>query len=783
MTRTPISSVELGQLKMSQRIEFAIGAPIAPTGRQLSSLLTMVTTTLAFAVSLVVIGQAEPILAQQSTERSSPVAYAHPTDAQPSIDGHLDDAVWQEATPLTSFTQREPADGEPASERTEVRLLYDADALYVGVWAYDSRAGEIVPGEAIRDFEVTDADAIIMVFDTFNDDQNGFVFGTTPAGIEYDGQVASAGSGGGFFLGGGSNSSRRFQAGAGGGFNKNWDGSWEVAATQDGDGWYAEFRIPFNTLRYDSTNDEWGLNISRRVRRLNEEAFWAQVPREFNLYRLDYAGTIRGITPPIRRAVTLNPYVVGSTARDYNVAGSTFNENLDVGGEAKAQITQGLTLDLTVNTDFAQVEVDDAQVNLTRFPLLFPEKRPFFLENAGFFTVGGGGVDLFFSRRIGIDAGAPVAIKGGGRLSGRAAGLNVGLLHIQTDGLLEGSDRSSWSVARVAKELPGRSRIGGIFTGRSSDLTGDDNQVYAVDAQLGLGDQVTLTSYFARSQTSDAPSGNAFDVTGGVTTRSFRGNATIQQVGQDFDAQIGFVPRRGHQYSQLFAMYYLRPNSVFREVRPHISYFTFRNRSDAAEQGFEISSRWHIDSHWQWDSGMELHTGVNYVTEGLYETFDIRGVDVSVPAGIYRGWERALVFFTDQSRSVSFNSRFNWGAFLSGSKRTSSGDITYRYSDRSSLTAAVSYNDVDLPEGAFTATLASLKLGYFFTPRIYLQGLVQYSDQIDQWSTNLRFGWLNTAGTGLFIVYNDVQGFDTLRGPQGRSLFIKFTRQFNVAGF
>ena len=733
-------------------------------------------------LALALVG-AEVLAAQQSPIGSAPVATVQRIDARPVIDGRPDEAVWQSVSPLTGFIKREPNDGARASERTEVRLLYDSDAIYVGVWAYDSRADQIVPGEAIRDFEVTDADAVIMVFDTFKDEQNGFVFGTTPAGIEYDGQVASAGSGGGFFLGGGSNNQRRFQAGAGGGFNKNWDGSWEVAATQDGEGWYAEFRVPFNTLRYGSEVEQWGFNISRRVRRLNEEVFWSAVPREFNLYRLDFAGALEGLEPPLRRAVTVTPYALGSTARDYSVAGSEFVENSEFGGEAKAQITQGLTLDLTVNTDFAQVEVDDAQVNLTRFPLLFPEKRPFFLENAGFFTVGGGGVDLFFSRRIGIDDGAPVPIKGGGRLSGRAAGLNVGLLHIQTDGLLDGSDRSSWSVARVAKELPSRSRVGGIFTDRRSDLSGDNNQVYAMDAQVGLGDAVTVTSYFARTETEGASSGEAFDVTAGVTTRAFRGNATIQQVGQDFDAQIGFVPRRGHRYYQLFGMYNIRPTSVFRELRPHISYFTYRNRADVAPQGFEISSRWHIDNHWQWDSGMELHTGANHVTEGLYEPFTIPGVGVTVPVDVYRGWEAQFVFFTDQSRALSFNSRLNWGSFLSGSKRTPSADVTYRYGDRSSITAALAYNDVDLPEGTFTTTLGSVKLGYFFTPRIYMQGLVQYSTQVDRWSTNLRFGWLNTAGTGLFVVYNDVQGFDTLQGPQGRSLFIKFTRQFNLAGF
>ena len=721
-------------------------------------------------VPTVVMGQQSPQTATAVRSTSAPV-----------IDGVLLDAVWQSAPVLTDFIQREPMDGQPASERTEVRVLYDEDAIYIGIWAWDSRAGEIVPGEAIRDYEVTDADAVIMVLDTYNDDQNGFVFGTTPAGIEYDGQVASAGAGGGFFLGGGGNSSRRFQAGAGGGFNKNWDGSWEVASGVDGDGWYAEFRIPFSTLRYGSDVEEWGLNISRRIRRLNEEVFWSAVPREFNLYRLDFAGDLAGLAPPFKRAVTVTPYVLGSTERDYAAGETEFDENAEIGGEAKVQVTQGLTLDLTLNTDFAQVEVDDAQVNLTRFPLLFPEKRPFFLENAGFFTVGGGGADMFFSRRIGIDDGSPVPMKAGGRLSGRTQGLNVGLLHIQTDGVLENSGRNSYSVARVAKELPSRSRIGALFTDRRSDTDRDENQTYAIDAQVGLGDQVTLTSYLAKTKTPDLTESDiAWDLTGTLAMRSVRANVTVQEIGESFNPEIGFVPRRGHRYYQTFAQYIYRPSKIWRELRPHVSYFTYRNTSSAAASGFEISSRLHVDSHWAWPSGMEMHTGANYVTEGLYEDFDIPGVGVTVPQGMYQGWEGALVYMTDQSRAFSLNTRFNWGSFLSGNKRTSSGDLTYRLGDRSSATWALSYNDVELPEGKFAATLTSFKLGWFFTPRIYMQGLVQYSDQVDQWSSNLRFGWLNTAGTGLFIVYNDVQGFDSLMGPQGRSVFIKYTRQFNL---
>ena len=720
-----------------------------------------------------------------ATDAEAPgTAVATPTDTPPVIDGIPDEQAWDAASPLTDFTQREPADGEPASEATELRILFDQDAVYIAVWAYDSQADAIVTGESIRDYEVTDADAVIMVFDTYNDQQNGFVFGTTPAGIEYDGQVAAQGSGGGFFLGGGFNNRRRFQAGAGGGFNKNWDGSWTVATSRDDQGWYAEFRIPFSTLRYGSETETWGFNVSRRIRRLNEEDFWSAVPREFGLYRLDFAGQLAGVVPPFRRAATVTPYVLGSTERDYtDPAQTSFGQQAEFGGEAKVQVTQGMTLDMTVNTDFAQVEVDDQQVNLTRFSLLFPEKRPFFLENAGFFTVGAGGADLFFSRRIGISGGQPVPIKGGGRLSGRMAGLNVGLLHIRTGGVEAADPENAYSVARIAKELPNRARLGGLFVNRGSNFDGDYNRTYAVDGRVGIGDQLTLTSFLARTDTPEMEGADqAWDLTAAWSSRSFRGNVTVREIGENFNPEVGFVPRDGHRYYQVFWLWNYRPESIFREIRPHVSYFTYRTVRTGVESNFNETTRWHVDSHWEWPSGMEFHSGANYVTEGLYEPFEIRGTDVVVPTGIHSGWESAVVFFTDQSRTLSFNSRWNWGSFLSGSKRTSNADLTIRRGNRSSATLRVVYNDVSLPQGDFTTTLAGINLGYFFTPRIYLQSLIQYSNQIDTWSANVRFGWLNTAGTGLFIVYNEVQGLESLTGPLGRSVYLKFTRQVNLLG-
>jgi hypothetical protein len=714
----------------------------------------------------------------QDSERK---ALASRIDAPPVIDGILREGVWTDGVEITGFTQREPFTGEVASERTEIKVLFDDGAIYVGVWAFDGDANAIIPGDRIRDTELSNSDAVVLAFDTYDDEQNAFVFATTPSGIEYDGQVSNEGRGGGYFLGGGFGGGRQ-QSGAGGGFNKNWDGSWNVATSRDESGWYAEFRIPFNTLRFGS-NDTWGFNVARQIRRRNEESFWAPIPREFNLYRLNYAGELAGLELPFRRLASLTPYTLTSTSRNYAAGDNEFDEQFELGGEAKVQLTQSLTLDATYNTDFAQVEVDDQQVNLTRFSLLFPEKRPFFLENAGFFAVGGSGADLFFSRRIGIANGQQVPIQGGARVSGRAAGFNVGLLHIGTDGLEGTQDPNRYSVARVARELPNRSRIGGAFISRDGDATGDYNRTYAVDGQLGLGEAFTLTTWGARTATPGLTGEDAaFNATAGWSSLNWRGNVQYQHFGENFNPEVGYLRRTGHDYYQVFLMRNLRPAKVFREIRPHVSYFTYRSDKTGIEDGFEESARLHIDTHWEFPDGMELHTGANWIREGLTEPFTFFGTDVTVPAGTYDGWEFATRFWTDESAKVSFNGGANIGSFFSGSRRNINGTVTLRSGASLSTALRLDHNDVTLAEGDLATTLAGVNFGYFFTPRIYLQSLVQYSTQLDNWSANVRFGWLNTAGTGLFIVYNDVRGIQDLSGPQGRSLIIKFSRQFNVLG-
>jgi len=736
---------------------------------------TALLRTLALGCALAA-GSSQPLFAQVS-------APAVRIADELVIDGTLSEAAWSELPLLSDFVQRIPRDGEPATLPTEVRIGHDESALYIGVRALDDQPSLIVPGEALRDYDLAQSDAIMLIFDTYHDGVNGFVFGTNPAGIQYDGQVVDQGSGSGRrrrSLGSGGG---RQMGGAGDGFNLNWDGSWEVATSRDRSGWSAEFRIPFSTVRYRAGKQQnWGLNVLRRVRRVNEESTWSPIPREFDFNRVSEAGMLTGIEPPAVRAVQVIPYVLGSSVRNYAIGEPDFNETGEIGGDAKVQITQGLTLDLTYNTDFAQVEVDDIQTNLTRFSIQFPEKRPFFLENSGMFSVSGGGADLFFSRRIGIARNANrLPIQGGGRLSGKAAGLNVGLLHIRTEELEGVQSAQAYSVVRLARELGNRTSIGGAFLQRDGlDLTDDYNRTYAVDGQLGIGSAWNFNAVAARTETPGLDGRDHMVSTSArYSSRSLNVNANVHEVGEDFNPEVGFLRRSGYRSFRVLAMTFIRPTDLFglRELRPHINYNTIRD----LETGFEETAEVHVDSHVEWDSGMFFSPAFNWKREGLELPFEIAD-GVIVPPGTYDGWEMEWRFYTNPSAPISFETAFTNGAFLSGHRRGHSAVVSFRHGSALSTGVRFEYNNVDLPEGHFTTRLAGLRVGYFFTPQIYLQSLVQYSDQADNWSANVRFGWLSLAGNGLFVVYNQANGVDAREGPLNKGLTIKFSRQFTVWG-
>ncbi len=708
-----------------------------------------------------------------------PTAQAVRVDSGPRFDGTLDDPLWARAPVLTSFVQHEPFDGRPASERTEVRILFDAQAIYIGARLFDSDPAGIVRGEVRRDANLADQDAFIIVLDTYLDRQNAFVFGTTPAGIEHDGQVTKEGEGG---FGGPTSTPPSGQSGAP---NLNWDGTWKVLTTVDSAGWTAVFRIPFETLRYaGGKTQSWGLNLARYIRRRNEEDFWAPVGRQYSLYRVSLAGTLEAVEPPARRVALVTPYALGTVRRDF-VNATAADASAQFGGDAKLGVTPSLTLDLTYNTDFAQVEVDEQQINLTRYNLFFPEKRPFFLENAGTFAVGTPqSVELFFSRRIGIGAASqPVPLFGGGRLTGKAGGFTVGLLDIQADrvpvGAAAATPPDNYAVGRVLHELPNHSRIGAIAVSRlNTDSSGDYNITLGADSRIGIGDKVSIDAWAAHTETpSRTGASNAVNLTGSYTTRKWELGLGARSVTADFDPEVGYLERPAFRYYTFRILRHLRTPRIswFRETRPHI---TFRQYDDP--EGRPQSRLIHIDSHFLFANGAFFEApGLNFTREALQAPFAI-AEKVTLQPGIYDWFEFVSNFNTNLSAPLSVGGTATIGGFYTGHHTGLASNFTLRPNEKFNAAVRVNYENVHLAEGNFERVLLGLKLAYAFTPSIYLQSLTQYNNQNRSFSANVRFGWLGPAGTGLFVVFNEGRQTGSDARPLDRAFVLKFTRQFDL---
>jgi uncharacterized protein DUF5916 len=736
------------------------------------------------ALALLVRAAAGQNIASQSPtsdDRPPRVGAARVISQAPAIDGRLNEGVWREAAPFAEFVQRELHEGDAVTERTEVRILTDREALYVGAWLYDREPGGIVPGEKVRDVPLENSDYVAIILDTYLDRQNGFVFATTPTGVEYDGQVVKEGEGGGILQSG----QTRAQSGSMGGFNLNWDGSWTVATSTDSSGWYAEFRIPFSTLRYGGgATQTWGLNLARGIRRRNEEAFWSFIPRQFNLYRLSRAGTLEGIQVPIRRVATVTPYVLGGVHRNYLVDDEARHAR-EFGADLKYGLTPALTLDLTYNTDFAQVEVDEQRTNLTRFPLFFPEKRPFFLENAGVFSAGTPqAVELFFSRRVGIDTlGNPVPIRGGGRVTGRLAGLTVGALQIFTDRVGAVQPPTSYSVARLTRELSARSRVGVLAVQRIATDDGHDrNGTYGVDGRVGISDAWTIDWWGARTETPGLTGDDAgYSARVGYQTRDWSNSVRYAWVGEDFNPEVGFLNRfGGYEYYEIAFLRNVRKPSWtwLKQWIPHASY-----RGYYGLDGYYESGQIHLDlTEVELANGGRFGPELNIYREGLREPFAIAR-DVTLPARSYDYASVGLDFATNPSAPISLSLRGDFGGLYDGTRTGGTGTLTVRRGASLTSSLLADYNDVHLDEGNFVRYLVGTRLGYFFTPRIFAQSLVQYNNQARVWAANARFGWLNTAGTGLFVVFNDgreADGFFRWVRPQARSVVVKYTRQFGT---
>ena len=735
----------------------------------ISTLLITVTNTIAFTSGA-------------ESRTSNFEVNALQVDTSPVIDGDiLNDPVWQTALPAKHFWQTAPYEGDPASEQTEVKIIYISSTLYIGVVCYDRDPSGIVVTHSRRDGSLVNTDCIQILLDTFHDKQNGFLFGTNPSGIEYDAQISNEGQG-------------QFGGEGAGGFNLNWDASWEVKTQISNIGWCAEFAIPFRSIRFAKAESQtWGINFQRNIGRRNENAYWAKLPRHFDIQKVSLAGTLTGLHGIGQKNLKLIPYVLSESNQNY-LYQSDVNWDGNFGADAKYSLSPSMTLDITYNTDFAQVEVDEQQINLDRFNLFFPEKRLFFLENAGYFSIGSPGeVELFFSRRIGIYEGSEVPIAGGARLSGKVGGWNVGLLNMQTRStnieryeedsiVLDTVSANNYTVTRLSKELPNRSAVGGIFINRIG--TGiyapdnDYNRTLGFDGRLGIGKYLNLSGFAAHTFT-PALKGNehAFNFQANYNSEAWLFDATYTEVADNFNPEVGFLHRSGYRSPTFRALYRYRPKNWlgFMELRPHISYHGYWNFN-----GFQETGRLHVDNHWEWRSGYEVHTGVNFIHEGVQEAFEIYP-DIYVSEGKYNNTEAQLVFNTNQTEWWSFSVRSYIGGFFGGNRVSLSSSLLFRVGDFFQTEFSLARNDIKLPEADFITNLLQARINYSFTPHLFISTLFQYNDRDDILAANVRFGWQRTANSGLFLVYNDLRveeigAFNT----RYRSFSVKYSHLFDL---
>ena len=689
-----------------------------------------------------------------------------------TIDGALDEEAWRTAQPADAFVQAEPHEGEPASELTEVRIAYDRNALYIGVVCHDTPPAVLVVNDIRKDFGTGEQDSFELILDTFADRRNGFVFVVNPAGAKSDTQIANEGRD----------------------VNTNWDAVWNVATTRSENGWTAEIRIPFKTLRFERGADRiWGVNFSRHIRRKNEVDYWSPVPRVYNLYRASMAGSLGGLPDASQgRNLRVKPWIAADVTR--GLAGDDFDRDAHAGLDVKYGVTPSLTLDVTVKPDFAQAEADEQQVNLTQFSLFFPEKREFFLENSGMFYFGDipresrlGNARfappeeemlLFFSRRIGLtDKGEEIPIAAGGRLTGRVGRTGVGLMTIQTQDV-PGRAGDNYTVLRGRRDILRNSDVGAIFLSRqSAGASSDRNQVAGVDANFRFVRALSLNGFLSRSWTPGVDGGEMAGKGSVVWNDNFlHTQYSLLSVGDNFRDDIGFIKRRGIR--KHFADFGIRFRPEWwrklgiRELHPHTRYNIYTDQSNT-----KVTHTNHIAMAWFFERGGYLELQWNPRFERITVPFAIRP-DQSFAVGSY-GWnEYVLELETDHSRKVSGSALITSGGFWSGSQVSTKVGVLFRPSYHLTFDVALQRNDIHLPAPMhdFVTNLVTTRIGYAFNTRTFLDTLVQYNTDLKQLSANIRFDLIHRPLSDLFIVYNEQQLTETpIPINTGRGLIVKYT--------
>jgi hypothetical protein len=699
----------------------------------------------------------------------------------PKIDGVLDEAVWQSAIPIDTFIQQEPLEGQPASDRTEVRVLYDQGHLFIGVHAYASLS--VIATEMRRDADrLFDEDNFQVILDTFHDSRNAFMFLTTPLGAKLEQQVFDEGEGGG--------------RGTTSNVNRNWDGVWDAAARLTDDGWTAEISIPVNTLRFAKGDEQvWGINFQRHIRRKNEMAFWAPIPKAYSLTRVSLAGELTGLRGlSLGWDLKLKPFLIGGVrdVRTSRTAGST-SAIRDIGFDARYGVTPGLNLDLTVNTDFAQVEVDEQQVNLTRFGLFFPEKRDFFLENSNLFTVGTGSsftstpvqTDLFFSRRIGLsDTGTPIPIVGGARLAGKSGSHNIGLLNVQTEEAF-GRPGENFFVSRYSRDIFKRSRVGALFinkdaVGRAPSAAAalgwngstHYNRTMSVDTNLAISGNIQVNAFLAKTATPGL-AGKDMSWYGRLAYRDPQWNLWLNylDVQDNFNAEAGFVQRTGIRTTKAYFSPTPRPKRGSVKLFEPMYVLTY-----TTDQTNRLVGRLH---HLMLGTTLRDDSFINVIYQKSLDVLDLpfRIVPgVTIPIGAYNANEWVFSYNTSPGRRVYTRLSFSPNEFYGGTRRNLSAAGGVRASSRMAAELQFNRNDVQMPWGNFLVNLTTLRVDYTFSPRMTIRSLTQYNSSTHDFSNNVRFNLIHRPGSDLYLVYNDLSqtGLPAdLFGRKDRQLVVK----------
>ncbi|NNF13371.1 MAG: carbohydrate binding family 9 domain-containing protein [Gemmatimonadetes bacterium] len=755
-----------------------------------------------------VIVPAVPAWAQQSSDNGSRSAVASRAPAplvalkaenaaDIALDGRLDEAVWLAASPISDFTQQEPTEGAEPSERTEIRVVFDEDNLYIGAIIYDDPDG-ILAFQRERDAGLGTDDRFMWILDTFLDGRTGYFFEINAAGLMGDGVIASGGRGG---RGGGG-------GGGGGGTNKAWDGIWEARTFVRPDGWSAEIQIPFRTLNFNPNRAEWGINFQRTIRRKNEEVLWRGHLRNQGLRNPVFAGRLTGLSglsqglglEAVPSTVVSWRNIPGNvpTAAEPDLGPNTFPA--DVSLDLNYSLTSSLRASVSLNTDFAEVESDQRRVNLTRFAIRFPEQRDFFLEGSGVFAFApNGGPSPFYSRAIGINQGQQVPLNYGSRLTGQAGRFELGfyqigtgqLTYFDTDDAVDVTiPREDFTVARVKRQFFEQSALGAIYTRRSTarDPAGVapvDRHTAGVDLDLKtrhfLGDRnLSFSAYLvANTNPLDTENPDYADLSFGELSSwgarvaypndVWDGHLSYRDFGDAFDPAVGFVTRNNFR----------RVNSrvQWSPRVPGVSWLRDTNHQVQLSTQRTIDTGILEEREWQFkllglnfESGDELEFNANNRFEYLDEAFEVSD-GVAVSPGEYSNWEYQIGGQTARRRRVSVQGSFSRSGFWDGDRNRTEARVTLRPNPGISLSTNFEYNEVDLSSGSFTASLYEVSGDWNPSPWVSLTNQVQYDDQSEVVGLFARLRWIVKPGNDVYLVYShNWQYTSLLASPNDREL-------------